>query len=425
MKCVDGEGSAKPRRGRWVLPLVVLVAFGLVGTAASGPSSSASSSASSSSSSSSSRYEEIQRKIAEAKRKIAEALRREREALTRLNASGSRKASLDKVIHDLSVQLAVAEQALAKLESELGVASGALSRKSAEVEASRQLLAQHRQAFNRRVARAYMFGGTDYLRTLVSSADLQGVAVGSAYVRRALSVDAHTLQAFAGTRDALAAEEAQLAARRDELLGKVNEVDAQRKRVAELKARNERALRQIQSDMSLTRAQIDQLRRDRASYEKAMRELEAESSRITALLRGAQKGQRAAGSPGKGILVWPTTGRVTSGYGWRTHPVFGDRRFHSGVDISAPEGQAVVASAAGTVVYAGSQSGYGNVIVIDHGNSLATLYAHLSAFAMKSGQKVSRSQRVGSVGHTGYATGPHLHFEVRMGGEPTDPMAWF
>jgi murein DD-endopeptidase MepM/ murein hydrolase activator NlpD len=97
---------------------------------------------------------------------------------------------------------------------------------------------------------------------------------------------------------------------------------------------------------------------------------------------------------------------------------------HTGVDIGAPYGATVVAASTGVVAYVGSMSGYGNVVVVDHGGGVATTYNHLSGFAVSSGQRVSRGQAVASVGCTGYCTGPHLHFEVRVGGSPVDPMPY-
>jgi murein DD-endopeptidase MepM/ murein hydrolase activator NlpD len=113
---------------------------------------------------------------------------------------------------------------------------------------------------------------------------------------------------------------------------------------------------------------------------------------------------------------------ITSGFGPRVHPIFHDVRIHTGIDFGAGEGTPILAAADGTVVSAGVLGGYGNATVIDHGSSLATLYGHQSRLLVVAGQRVKRGQVIGLVGHTGFATGPHLHFEVRVAGNPVDPM---
>ena len=117
-------------------------------------------------------------------------------------------------------------------------------------------------------------------------------------------------------------------------------------------------------------------------------------------------------------LSWPTPGPVTSTFG----PRWG--RMHQGIDIGAPTGQAISASASGTAFFVGEMSGYGNLILVDHGNGMVTAYAHQSAFAVSEGQSVSRGQTIGYVGSTGNSTGPHLHFEVRIWGTAVDPMLY-
>ncbi len=124
-------------------------------------------------------------------------------------------------------------------------------------------------------------------------------------------------------------------------------------------------------------------------------------------------------------LQWPANGPKTSDYGWRTHPIFGTRRFHAGIDIGAGYGSAVVAAGTGTIVFVGMKGGYGNTVIVDHGGGIATLYAHQSQLAVGSGESVRRGEVVGYVGSTGYSTGPHLHFEVRVNGTPVDPMGYF
>lgn len=132
-----------------------------------------------------------------------------------------------------------------------------------------------------------------------------------------------------------------------------------------------------------------------------------------------------AGWLGSSGLIWPTDGAVTSGFGLRKHPVLGKVKRHTGLDIPAPTGQVIVAADAGAVSTAGSRGGYGIAVEINHGNGVSTLYAHTSRLLVRAGAHVRQGQPIALVGSTGMSTGPHLHFEVRSGGAPRDPMAWF
>jgi len=119
--------------------------------------------------------------------------------------------------------------------------------------------------------------------------------------------------------------------------------------------------------------------------------------------------------------LWPVDGRLLSSFGARTDPFSGEGAFHSGVDISAATGTPVHATADGVVVHAEVQSGYGKLVVIDHGGGVQTYYAHLSRIFVQSGQSIRRGEMVGAVGSTGRVTAPHLHYEVRIGGAPVNP----
>ncbi|MCU1589732.1 MAG: Peptidase, partial [Frankiales bacterium] len=171
---------------------------------------------------------------------------------------------------------------------------------------------------------------------------------------------------------------------------------------------------------------------DVAAYQKA----QADSRRIAEHLRNLARARALAAArshtsiarPSTARFLWPTDGHFTSPFGWRMHPIFHEMRFHAGIDIGAPYGTSVWAADQGTVVYAGEASGYGTLVLISHGTvdgkDITTGYAHMSELDVSQGQTVSRGQQVGRVGNEGNSTGPHLHFEVRLDGNPVDPLGW-
>jgi murein DD-endopeptidase MepM/ murein hydrolase activator NlpD len=151
---------------------------------------------------------------------------------------------------------------------------------------------------------------------------------------------------------------------------------------------------------------------------------------VRAVLPQVRSHARAGLRPPEHVLAWggsgalqrPVDGILTSGFGWRVHPITGQRRFHAGVDLAVPTGTPVRAAAHGVVTAAGWRGGYGLAVVIDHGAGLTTLYAHLSEIGVPPGAHVTAGQVIGAVGSTGASTGPHLHFEVRVHGAPRDPL---
>ena len=152
----------------------------------------------------------------------------------------------------------------------------------------------------------------------------------------------------------------------------------------------------------------------------------AESANIEELLASISVPGATASIPvGAGFFAFPIPGApITSPYGPRIDPIAGYEGFHPGVDFGAPLGTPIHAAGDGLVVFAGQESGYGNYTCINHGQNIATCYGHQSVILVKVGQEVKRGQVIGLVGSTGYSTGPHLHFEVRIDGQVTDPMPW-
>ncbi len=172
---------------------------------------------------------------------------------------------------------------------------------------------------------------------------------------------------------------------------------------------------------------VDELERQRTEQERRRRE-EEERRRQQQEQQGDDQGEGGdggggGGTVGTGSFGWPCPGcyYVTSRMGNRFHPIFNEWRYHSGMDIGAGYGSAIVASDGGTVSWCGEKGGYGNCIMINHGNGYYTLYGHMSSYAVSYGDSVSKGQTIGYVGDTGWATGPHLHFEIRYGDSCLDP----
>jgi len=170
----------------------------------------------------------------------------------------------------------------------------------------------------------------------------------------------------------------------------------------------------------LKRSALVDARETREEYLHEVEGLAAQSATLAAAIRDAQS---AAGSTGSGVpsaagFIWPVNGTVVSGYGMRWG------RLHEGIDVAASSGTPIWAAAAGTVIHAGWLGGYGNLVVVDHGNGLSTAYAHASAILVGVGQSVAQGETVSLVGSTGNSSGPHLHFEVRVNGVAVDPLLY-
>jgi murein DD-endopeptidase MepM/ murein hydrolase activator NlpD len=171
----------------------------------------------------------------------------------------------------------------------------------------------------------------------------------------------------------------------------------------------------------------DQLRGQRAFYEQAERQLANESAALETQIFRMENSNRKRGGPiavGSGNMCMPLRAPVTSPFGWRSHPIFRVRKFHTGVDLAGPNRSPIRAADGGNVLFTGWYGGYGKVVIVSHGNNMATLYAHLSRIAVSVGDNVTKGDVIAYEGTTGYSTGPHLHFEVRVNGKPQNPLSY-
>lgn len=202
------------------------------------------------------------------------------------------------------------------------------------------------------------------------------------------------------------------------------DIEAQRRYLAQTIEDINSQQRTIQRAIAQNQSMINRLKTDRAAYERSERELARQSASLQNMISKSY-GHSTVKVSSSGFMK-PIAGRITSPFGWRTHPIFKSRTFHSGVDIGGPNLGSIRASNAGRVIYSGWYGGYGKVVIIDHGSinghPTTTLYAHMSTTKVNAGQSVSKGQVIGLEGTTGYSTGPHCHFEVRINGKPNNPL---
>jgi murein DD-endopeptidase MepM/ murein hydrolase activator NlpD len=325
--------------------------------------------------------------------------------------------SLDARISDLNSQIAAVKKRLTAAQLELTFLTE-------QLQAVLGRLDQRTDLFTERARAAYMAGPTAYVDGLLSSEDFGDLIDRTAYYESALDADSALVQQIEVLRDETETQRELVEEKREKIIKAKLALEADRAEVAQIREQRASVLAARRAVLAEKRGLLGEVKSKRAAQRQILDQLERESQQIQSLLTGQASSVSGPFPTGGGQLAWPAAGPVISGFGPRTHPIFGDTRTHTGIDIGAPYGAPVVAADDGVVVFAGVMSGYGNAIVVDHGGGLATTYNHLSSFSVSSGSRVGRQQTVGAVGCTGYCTGPHLHFEVRINGAPVDPMPY-
>jgi len=353
-----------------------------------------------------------QKQLREERARAAEARRREASLLAELE-------SIDRKLADERRELVRLDGRIRKVEAEVAALEGEIKglekrRLGQQAQLARRLRALYRLHSQGGVL-PMVFGGDDPV----------GRAVQLRHLTTLATVDARLIQEYRVTGDSLADRKVQGEARKQDLSALRTQVARERAEVDREAARRRVLLAKVQDQRAYHERMVGELSEAAKHLEAFIRELQAKSRRIARVPppTGIEPPGVGFGTL-RGRLPWPTEGRIVSAFGEQVHPRFGTRTFRNGIDIEAREGTEVVAVYAGHVVYSGWFKGYGNLIILDHGNDYYTLYAHVAEIRVTEGDDARQGQVIGTVGDTGSLAGARLYFEVRYQARPQDPAVW-
>jgi murein DD-endopeptidase MepM/ murein hydrolase activator NlpD len=366
-------------------------------------------------------------RVQELRQLMGEASAQEAGLLTEIADIESALDDLDKAVKDLTKQssaaqrrLDAAQRTLQKAEADQVVAVERLGAVQAQVDGARL-------AMNQTVAAMYQRGTSEeqavYVALVEGASTPQDLFSAQRYVAGTIKSDRRELDHFVALKEDADGLRHQVEARAEEIRLSRDQQAAERDRLTGLK--NEALANRAAAKSEEDRQQdlLKEVQDKKADFQSELNALQVESGAVGEFLRQVQAGQKLAPRR-KRTFKPPVAGPVSSGFGIRVHPILGDVRMHTGVDYAVGTGFPIKAAGPGIVVWAGPRGGYGNAVIIDHRNGLATLYAHQSRVNVTVGDKVAPGQVVGFVGQTGMSTGPHLHFEVREFGAPVDPLLY-
>jgi murein DD-endopeptidase MepM/ murein hydrolase activator NlpD len=341
-------------------------------------------------------------------------------------------------VDTIAQQLAQANANIAAVNGRLSGLNGRMAstqRKLAwtriQLDAARRTVERHNDALRRRLVDAYEHADLGYVDVLLEARSFADFVERWNDVRFVIKANETTIRERRSAETRVAGIESSLVGVETEVASEQEQARQQHEALAALAQERQNLLAAANEQQNTAQTQVVQYEEmsesEEAALEGLIREKQAEEE---ARREAARRARELAGEPvapisgAPGSIMWPVSGPIGSGFGMRNHPVFGRMIMHAGIDILAAQGTTIAAAATGRVILAQYAGNCGNMITIDHGGGMATNYCHLSQMFVSVGQDVQQGQAIGAVGMTGDATGPHLHFEVRINGRPVDPLGY-
>lgn len=327
---------------------------------------------------------------------------------SQLNAGRKKEKQLDSQITQLEKQINAAQDEIDQINGNIGKTEQQIEVAKQNLEVAEQDLQNQNESLQERLRAMYKNGDVSMIQILLGSDNITDFMSNMDMVQKIFENDTDVLKTLQVQHDKIAEQkktleslQADLESQKQKQADKQATLQTSRGEVANLKEK-------VAGDNAVLAAQEDALQK--------------EADRLVSEIKKLQGNQAYIG----GKLLWPSAGghSITSEFGMRYHPILKVYKMHTGIDIRAASGTKVLAANDGTVIKAGWNNSYGNLVMIDHGGGIVTLYAHNSKLLVKTGDVVSRGQNIALSGSTGMSTGPHIHFEVRVNGEYKNPMDW-
>ncbi|MFR5967442.1 MAG: murein hydrolase activator EnvC family protein [Oscillospiraceae bacterium] len=357
----------------------------------------------------------------------------------------SQQASIQTNIDDLIAQQAdvidqkaamdekneLARQEIELINEQIDVYTGLIEDKAEELEKAEAAEQAQYELYRKRVRAMEEEGSYTYLDILFQCRSLSDVLSAIDMIGEIMDSDKRLFEEYKAARETTEQVKAEYEATLAQLGEKQETLEAEKAELEEQIAAAVEVINQLQDDIDAAKAEYAKAAAAEAAAQASINAIIAQmqAEEEAARQEAAQNNQQytGTGSTATGTYIWPcpSSTYVTSAFGMRDHPLFGDERPHSGIDIAGSAGSEVLAADSGTVAVATYSSSYGNYVTIYHSNGDYTLYAHMSSLAVSAGQSVTQGDVIGYVGSTGWATGPHLHFEIRVNGSTVDPLSYF
>lgn len=343
------------------------------------------------------------------------------------------KKSVSTDIENLDAKIQVTSAKISTLESEIVRLNKDIAENQEKLEEAQVNLSENTDALRMRLREMYKRGNVNYLEVILNSKDIEELLRNNEIISSIARADRELIEFIQEQIDTIKETEETLQIDKAKVSASKAAVENERQSYqAAVDAKNN-YMKVLESNLDLYKAEFEKAQSNWDALDSEIARLQKE---ITAQKKAEEAAARRATRVHSNITVssgprngqsytWPLPGHysISSPFGYRVHPILGYSKFHSGVDIPAPSGTPIVAAKSGTVIMSQLMSGYGNVVMVDHGDTV-TVYAHCSALNVGVGESVKAGDVIAFVGSTGLSTGAHLHFEVRVNGSPVNPLGY-